>query len=175
MLSGWTFAVNDIQRMYVESRCNVLISRAGFDTFGFVCPRTPTCLPFAYSHAILSLSLLTASPQQLHALELYDPLLTFPKRTEPDPLDEEEPEAAGSIIKTRQRGSPSTGDKRRNTGERSEKRKKLRRALSSGVHGTGGSGKAEEKLDEGPGGVTDVRDGDGEDVDGDEPVLVEES
>ena len=75
-----------------------------------------------------------ASPTQLRALESYDALLTYPKWLTPDAPDEDEggDEEPGSASRPPRVKSPKPGDKRRNTGERAEKRKMLRSALSGG-------------------------------------------
>ncbi|KAF8318670.1 WD40 repeat-like protein [Clavulina sp. PMI_390] len=68
---------------------------------------------------------LPATVAQIEALELYDGLMTLPKHT-----DEQEDDWEGDDLPPRV-ASPHVGDKRGNTGERADKRKKLKETLAT--------------------------------------------
>ena len=97
------------------------------------------------THAIYrdEYNLRLATAESIAALELYDSLVSLPKRTDDQEWDPMHGPAPGDVDLDKPRPSPRPGDKRRNTGERAEKRKTLKRALRDGKFTALGGSEAE--------------------------------
>lgn len=74
---------------------------------------------------------ISATSAGIAALELYDGLVTFPKRTDEQDDDIQGGGEQNDLATPGRVNSPRPGDKRGNTGERADKRKKLRQTLQT--------------------------------------------
>jgi hypothetical protein len=77
-------------------------------------------------------SSLIATSESIAVLEIYDGLVSLPKRTDDQEWDPMHGPAPGDEDLDKPRPRPHPSDKRGNTGERAEKRKKLKKALRDG-------------------------------------------